>query len=165
MSVRGIMLAAALLGLAAPASAHRLDEYLQAATIAVASDRVELHLRLTPGAEVADMFVAGIDRDGDGVLSRAEWEDYATEVQRNLSLEADGTALSLRLTGASFADVDQVKQGEAAILLDFAADLPTANGPRSLTFESRHRAISPFISSMPLHRATRREHPRPAPQP
>ncbi|RWR30360.1 hypothetical protein D2T31_08035 [Sinirhodobacter populi] len=137
MTGRGIVLAALLL--AAPAGAHRLDEYLQAATIAVAPDGVELHLRLTPGAEVAGTVIAGIDRDGDGALSRAEWAEYATQVQRDLSLAADGQPLPLHLTAVRFAEVDAVKAGEAVIELDFTADLPPANGPRILTFENRHR--------------------------
>ncbi|QIB36471.1 hypothetical protein [Ancylobacter pratisalsi] len=140
MTARGIALAVALFGFVTPASAHRLDEYLQAATIAVASDRVELHLRLTPGAEVADAVIAGIDSDGDGALSQVEWDSYAAGVREELSLEADGSALPLQLTGGSFADVNQIRRGEAAILLDFEANLPPANGPRSLTFENRHRS-------------------------
>ena len=39
--------------LATPAFAHRLDEYLQATTIAVEKDRLVLQLRLTPGVAVA----------------------------------------------------------------------------------------------------------------
>lgn len=152
------MLAALLLGLAAPAQAHRLDEYLQAAAIAVAADRVELRLRLTPGAGIADAVVAGIDRDGDGALSLAEWEGYAAEVRADLSLEADGVALPLRLTGAQFADVGRMRRGEAAILLDFEADLPPAGGPRSLRFENRHRGdiavrlVNALVPSDPLIR-------------
>lgn len=137
MTGRGFLLAALLL--AAPAEAHRLDEYLQAATIAIAPDGVELHLRLTPGAEVADTVIAGIDQDGDGALSQTEWTDYAGAVQRDLSLAADGQPLPLRLTAAQFAEVGAVKAGEAVIELDFAADLPPANGPRILTFENRHQ--------------------------
>lgn len=140
MIARAIALASAFLVLAMPAFAHRLDEYLQAATVAVAPDRVEVRLRLTPGAEIAGAVIGGIDRDGDGTLSRAEWDSYAAEVREALSLEADGVALPLRLTGASFADIGQVRRGEAAILLDFEADLPPAAGPRSLTFENRHRS-------------------------
>ncbi|MCX8999693.1 hypothetical protein NOF55_21545 [Rhizobiaceae bacterium BDR2-2] len=139
MTAQRLLLAAVLLALAVPARAHRLDEYLQAATVAVARERVELHLRLTPGAEVADAVIARIDRDSDGTLSQAEWDGYAAAIQTDLSLEADGSTLPLRLTRAQFADIGQVKEGEAAILLDFAADLPPASGPRSLTFENRHQ--------------------------
>lgn len=139
MTARRFLLAAVLLALAVPAQAHRLDEYLQAATIAVARDGVELYLRLTPGAEVADTVIAGIDRDRDGTLSQAEWDDYAANVQKDLSLEADGGTLPLQLTRAQFADIGQVKAGEGVILLDFAADLPPANSARSLTFENRHQ--------------------------
>ncbi|MCD9026869.1 hypothetical protein LDO26_01395 [Luteimonas sp. BDR2-5] len=139
MTAPKALLAAFVFALALAAQAHRLDEYLQAATVAVASDRVALHLRLTPGVEVADAVIAGIDRDGNGVLSQAEWADYAAGVQADLHLEADGAPLPLRLTGARFADATRMRQGEATILLDFEADLPRADGPRSLVFENRHR--------------------------
>jgi hypothetical protein len=41
-------------GTASTASAHRRDEYLQAARIAVGPDRVRIELDLTPGMAVAD---------------------------------------------------------------------------------------------------------------
>ena len=41
-----------LLSYGAPASAHRLDEYLQATTIALEKNRVHAELRLTPGVAV-----------------------------------------------------------------------------------------------------------------
>lgn len=140
MTGRGTLLAAVLLGLAIPAQAHRLDEYLQAATIAVAADRVEVQLRLTPGADIADTVITGIDRDGDGAVSEAEWEIYATGVREDLLLEADGVALPLRPVDAGFAEIGRMKQGEATILLVFQADLPPANGRRSLTFGNRHQS-------------------------
>ena len=41
------------LGRPAPIAAHRLDEYLQAARIAVDVDRVGVELDLTPGVAIA----------------------------------------------------------------------------------------------------------------
>src|SRR5262245_65012781 len=49
-------------------SAHRRDELLQAARIAVGPERVDLELDLTPGIDVADGVIADIDRDGNGAL-------------------------------------------------------------------------------------------------
>src|SRR5205823_5715961 len=82
---------AALLALGAtPAHAHRLDEYLQAATIAVAKDRVRLQLRLAPGVAVLSAVLAIVDTDGDGVISDAERRAYALRILRDLSLTIDG---------------------------------------------------------------------------
>ena len=58
--------------LAASASAHRLDEYLQATTIALERDRLVLQLRLTPGVAVAARVLASLDTNGDGTVSEGE---------------------------------------------------------------------------------------------
>ena len=55
MKARLIGAVAILLTLGAGAFAHRLDEYLQAARIAVDNGRVDLDLDLTPGAAVAHL--------------------------------------------------------------------------------------------------------------
>ena len=47
-----------LLVLSASPSAHRLDEYLQAARLSLAHTRVELEIDLTPGASVADGIIS-----------------------------------------------------------------------------------------------------------
>ncbi len=50
-------------------SAHRLDEYLQAARIDLQRDGVRIALDLTPGSAVADALIAAVDRDHDGVAA------------------------------------------------------------------------------------------------
>src|SRR5580765_8182089 len=67
-AVRGTALAVALAAavtLGTAASAHRRDEYLQAARLAVEPGRVDLELDLTPGIEVAEAIIADIDGDRD----------------------------------------------------------------------------------------------------
>ena len=51
-------LAAAALLCVSTAAAHRLDEYLQAATISLEKDRVRAQLRLTPGIAVLQFVMA-----------------------------------------------------------------------------------------------------------
>ena len=53
----------------AEVSAHRRDEYLQAARLAIDPGRVQLELDLTPGIALADAIIADIDRNRDGSLS------------------------------------------------------------------------------------------------
>jgi hypothetical protein len=84
-----------LLWLATPAFAHKLDEYLQAATIAVDTHHVAVQLRLTPGVAVFRTVLAEIDTNRDGETSDAEQQAYAQRVQRDLSLTLDGKALPL----------------------------------------------------------------------
>ena len=73
-------------------SAHRRDEYLQAARIGVEPGRVELELDLTPGIAVADAIIAEMDRDHDGVLSDSEKRAYVSQVLAGIDLHIDGRA-------------------------------------------------------------------------
>ena len=63
-------------------SAHRTEDYLQAARIGVEPDRVQVTLDLTPGTGVAESFIAAIDREGDGSLSAEEQRAYAGQIDR-----------------------------------------------------------------------------------
>ena len=60
-------------------SAHRTDEYLQAARLAIDPARVQIELDLTPGIALADTIVADIDRNHDGSLSADEQRAYGAE--------------------------------------------------------------------------------------
>ena len=72
-------------------SAHRRDEYLQAARLAIDPDRVQLELDLTPGIALAEAIIADIDRNRDGSLSQDEQRAYGSLVLSALTLEVDGT--------------------------------------------------------------------------
>jgi hypothetical protein len=65
------LLGCLLLVLATEAPAHRLDEYLQATRLAVATNRIDLSIDLTPGVAVADQLLVVIDRTAtDGCRGR-----------------------------------------------------------------------------------------------
>ncbi|MBB2203054.1 HupE/UreJ family protein [Gluconacetobacter tumulisoli] len=141
MRARLLVLAAALgglAGLATPALAHRLDEYLQAATIAVEKDHVTAKLRLTPGIDVAPKVLAGIDPNGDDLVSTAEQQAYAAQVRQDLSLAIDGHAAPLRLVSSSFPPKDAIRNGVGEIVLGFEACMPSGGSTHELTFENRH---------------------------
>jgi hydrogenase/urease accessory protein HupE len=129
-----------LLWLATPAFAHKLDEYLQAATIAVDTNHVALQLRLTPGVAVFRTVLAEIDTNRDGEISDAEQQAYAQRVQCDLSLTVDGKALPLRLVSSSFPTLDEMKRGFGDILLSFEADVPRGSASRKLTFQNHHQS-------------------------
>ena len=74
-------------------SAHRLDEYLQAARIAIDPDAVHVELDLTPGIALAEVVIAGIDRNRDGSMSADEQRTYANLVLGALEVRVDGQAL------------------------------------------------------------------------
>src|SRR5207302_11088010 len=72
------------------ASAHRIDEYLQAARLAIASDRVTLEMDLTPGVDVAPLIFSLINTNHDGSISEAEGRAYASRLLREIVLDLDG---------------------------------------------------------------------------
>jgi hypothetical protein len=139
---RGALALAAAVALlpARDASAHRLDEYLQAARIAVEPDHLLLELDLTPGAAIAGTIVADIDRDRDGSLSPAEQQDYARRVLADLDVEVDDRAIAVQPGTATFAATSALLQGEGTIQLRARLALPAqAAGAHRVLFRNRYR--------------------------
>jgi hypothetical protein len=122
------------------ASAHRLDEYLQATIISVEKDRIQTQIRLAPGVAVFPTVIANIDSDADGVISEAEQLAYAERVLGDLSLTIDGDRLQLRLVSSKFATIEEMKEGRGEIQLEFNADVPRGGPDRRLIFENKHQS-------------------------
>jgi hypothetical protein len=130
-----------IVGANAEVCAHRLDEFLQAARIAIAPDRVRIDLDLTAGVAVAGSVLADIDRDRRGTISVEDAEAYAAVVRKAIRLEIDGTPLFVELTNSRFPTVDDIRKGEGPIHLELAAAIPRlAIGPHHLLYRNAHRA-------------------------
>jgi hypothetical protein len=123
----------------ATASAHVLDEYVQAAQITLAPGGARVELRLVPGVEVADRVFAMIDVDGDGKISPAEEQAYARRVLQDITLEVDGRRAPLALTGVQFPSRREMNEGIGAIRLDLTAEAALgAAGEHQLSFRNDH---------------------------
>ena len=152
-SWRGRSLAALAVGLlafaSAPASAHRRDEYLQAARVGIDPGRVQIELDLTPGIEVAQGIVADIDRDRNGVVAAGEAQAYAARVLRDVRLDIDDRPLTVELIERRFPPVPSLFRGEGTIQLQLAATLPPlAAGMHRLRYRNLHRpAISVYLAN------------------
>ena len=118
----------------------RLDEYLQATTIAVEKGRILAEIRLAPGVAVFPAVFADIDRDANGVASDAEQRAYAERVLGDLSLSVDGRRLPLRLISSRFAPTELLREGRGEIRLKLEADVPGTAAYRRLTFENHHQS-------------------------
>src|SRR5215475_3976813 len=90
------------LAFAATAWAHRIDEYLQAARLAIAADRVTLQMDLTPGVDVAPLIFALINTNHDGMISQAEGRAYTSQLIKEIVLDLDGHRQRLSLVRAQF---------------------------------------------------------------
>jgi hypothetical protein len=133
-----IGLSAALLILAAPAVAHRLDEYLQGTILSVETDVLHAQMALTPGVMVLPAVMARIGADSSGLISEAAQRVYAARVLQDLTLTMDGRALKPRLVSLQFPAVDEMKQGLGQIRLNFDADLPPGGRRRRLSLQNHH---------------------------
>jgi hypothetical protein len=89
-----VALAAALMALSWAASAHVLDEYVQASRIDLGRDGIVIEVDLTPGVEIAPMVILQIDTNRDGGLSEQECEGYARRVLRDLSVTVSERAMT-----------------------------------------------------------------------
>ena len=134
-----LMLLFLLCALPVTASAHVLDEYLQAAQISLAPDGVRVNLRLIPGVKVAERIFALIDVDGDGQISPEEEQAYAQLVTGDIALETDGRKMPFVLKDIRFPPRDKMNEGNGAIRLDLAADMKLDRaGEHQITFRNDH---------------------------
>lgn len=130
------------LAVSTAASAHRTDEYLQAARVSIEPDSVDVYLDLTPGMAVAEPIVRVIDGDGDGLVSADEQQSYARSIVGDLKIELDGDSLPLRLLAAEFPAPSMFLLGEGTVRLHAAADTPRVSpGPHALVFRNSRRDV------------------------
>jgi nickel/cobalt exporter len=127
------------LAMAARPAAHQLDEYLQAARIAFARDRVVLEIDLTPGANIAGEIVGALDRDGDGVVLPLEARAYGEAVIGDLELTFDGRPVRLQLEAIEVPAVADMRRGVGTMQLTAVGPLEDGRaGTRRLRFTNRH---------------------------
>jgi len=118
-------------------SAHRRDELLQAARIALEPDRLELELDLTPGIEVADAIIADADLDRDAQVAPPEQWAYCRRVLEAIQLEVDGDALRLQPLSCTFPAVAAIRGGVGIIELKAAAAVPALSaGAHQVVFRN-----------------------------
>ncbi len=116
------------------ASAHRLDEYLQAALIGVTRDGIDIEIRLTPGVAMLPVWMAVVDQDRDGRISPEEERAYVGHVMRDVELRVDGRPAPLSLIESSFPTLESMREGLGTITIK----LRSARSGHQVRFENRH---------------------------
>lgn len=134
------------LALQPPAHAHEVDEYVQAALISIERDRLDVQLRLTPGAQVFPRVFASIDTNRDGSVSEAEKQAYARAVVRDLTFDLNGQRATAEVVEVTVPPVDLMKDGLGEIQLTLRVPITTPAPHRKLVLENHHqRAISAYL--------------------
>jgi hypothetical protein len=138
-----LLLASVVIASGASVSAHRRDEFLQAARIGIEPGRVRIEMSLTPGIAVADAVIAEIDANRDGLLAPDEQQAYAARVLRSIDLRVDAAPLALTLAESSFPAGAAMHTGDVAITLQLEADVPSlAPGAHRIVFRNGHAVSS-----------------------
>jgi hypothetical protein len=129
------------------ASAHRLDEYLQAAVFSLQDGQLRTQIRLTPGVAVLPTVLAAIDTNRDGDISAAEKAAYGQRVLHDAALSLDGEPQNLKLAAVRFPGMDQLRKGLGDIEIDLSAlAVPSSRFRHRLSFRNLHqRAISVYL--------------------
>jgi len=141
------LLGCLLLALSTDVLAHRLDEYLQATRISVATNRIDLSIDLTPGVAIADQLLVVIDKNSDGRISEEEGTAYAQRVLKDIRIELDEKSLALSLVHASFPTLHEVKGGLGVIRIKATAPIGQLSiAKHALTLTNAHLpAISVYL--------------------
>ncbi len=165
--IKAGLLGCLLVALATHATAHRLDEYLQATRVSVSTNRVDLSLDLTPGVSIVDQLLVVIDADRDGRISETEAAAYAERVLKDVAVGLDEKACALRLVDAAFPKLAEIKSGHGVIRLKATASVgPLAAGRHTLVLTNAHlpaisvylvNALVPKDSALKLGEQTRDE--------
>jgi hypothetical protein len=135
-----VIVAAMSIALGAEVSAHRRDEYLQAARLAIDPDRVRIALDLTPGIAVAEAVLAEIDLDRNRSISAAEARAYANRVLNTVTLDVDGVPLGVELVDSVFPAIAALN-GDGTAQIHAVAPLPhLAEGLHHLRYRNAYRA-------------------------
>jgi hypothetical protein len=126
------------LALPAGASAHRLDEYLQAARVSLERTSLLVELDLTPGASVASTVVPLIDRNGDGIIAPAEIGSYGQTVLADLTVMLDGRTLVMDLVTIDAPSIGEMREGMGTIHLRAAARVDVRWGAHEVSVRNQH---------------------------
>ena len=108
-----------LLALPSAASAHALDEYLQATLVEIEPTGIRLQIDFTPGVAVAEQVLAVMDRNHDGIISESEVADYGKLISRDVIVRLDERNVTLKMTDSNFPTPSELRSGWERIKIEF----------------------------------------------
>ena len=152
--MRKVFLAAIVFALVMPAepSAHRLDEYLQAARLSLARDRIALEVDLTPGVSIASAIVRCSIAMATTRSRRSRRGRTGRRVLGDLVLELDGRPVALTLTRVEAPSIDEMRDGSGTIQVRAAGTVDAvAAGRRRLRFPKQSSARDECLPGQRAH--------------
>jgi hypothetical protein len=124
---------------AAPASGHRVDEYLQAIRVDIGVDRILVESDLTPGANLAADVLSTLDSNGDGAIGADEEQVYVAAFLARLEVSIDGGRRTLSPVSGTFPAPGELLDGAGVIRLVLTADADGIRGARRLVVRNLFR--------------------------
>jgi hypothetical protein len=150
--------------------AHRLDELLQATLIHVDHTQIRLECQLTPGTQVAQRVLEGLDLNRDGLISDLESLAFSESFKGHLATSLDGTPLPLTIVDHRFPSLDELTNGTGALQIELEGNFPRLSpGTHHVFFENQHQtnlsvylanALLPQSRSIEIARQSRDEFQR-----
>jgi hypothetical protein len=143
-----IVVAGSIVLAGVPASAHRLDEYLQAMRVDVRRDGIVVELDLTPGAAIAPAILSVLDPDVDGAIQPAARDAYVADVIRGLEVRFDDRLLALAVASSDFPSVDELSAGTGVVRLVLEAEFTQSSGAHRLVADNGYRRdVSVYLAN------------------
>jgi hypothetical protein len=136
--VKGLVAVVLIAAASAGLGAHALDEYVQAARVAVSPSAIVVHLDLTPGVSIADQIIDRLDGDGDGRVSPSEAGVYGRAVQDDLRLRLDGADVPLTLARVEVPAIAEMRDGVGTLRLELSAAGSGSAGRHRLELTNAH---------------------------
>lgn len=136
MRTVALLLASALAG---SASAHPVDEVVQAAYLLVTPSGLRLQLEITPGPAVSGTVLGSMDADRNGVFTRSEQRAYALRVLGQCMLSFDGKPVAWSFDQIGVPAYAVLRQQAGTVQLFAHAPLALDARPHRLFFRNAYR--------------------------
>lgn len=131
------------------AVAHQVHEIVQNAYLTLAPGELRLELDLLPGTDVAEAFLADLDPDGNGEVTRAEAEAFAGWVLDRSELLMEGVDADWVLNDIEVPGPSLLASGHSSVRIFATARRTDPDGAGRIVYANRyHPAASQWMANV-----------------
>jgi len=127
------------------ATAHPVDEVVQAAYLAIEPRQVRLEFDISPGSAVSETILRDLDRDGDRRITTTESRAYGVRVLRRLPLAIDGIRVNWRLDQVGVPAYGSLAQQADTVRILAIAPAPLPRGGHLIGFTNAYRPAASVV--------------------